>query len=117
MRFSRFSEWCFKVRNKKAITQEALTELVEKYLPSGGVSTSFISNVENGRRIPSPPMAAAIAAALGYPKPLGLFLAGYVPSQWLEGEIDKVQSRFYDLHRFALGSPNIINSVTRGDDA
>lgn len=118
---SRFGEWMRRVRTEERgmtqveLAQRATLHLKQQPEDAGQkLSGSYLSNVENGRREVRPEVAEAIAVALGKPKDLALFMAGFIPARWVAGSIAEVTERFFVYERIAMGQENI---VIRGGQA
>ena len=82
---------------------------ISKRMRGRSVSSTYIANIESGsREQPSVEVTTAIAKALGEPVDLALFLTGRVPAHWLEGDIDEIKDRFFELQRLAMGAPAVV---------
>lgn len=118
--WNRFGDWLRWRREKRGLTQEEIGVKAAKQLPpkpDGAmrkIGPEYVSNIENGRRNPPPDLAMAFAVALDQPKALGLFMAAYVPARWLEGDMDELEERFFNLGRLAMGSPVVASSTPMG---
>jgi len=116
-----FARWMRRVRTDKGLTQMDLATAAEKLLAVDGegkkahLSNSFMSNIENGRRVPRPELAEALSVALGKPRALGLFMSGVIPPNWFrtdatdEGsELQAIEEIFADLNRLASGAAIVV---------
>ena len=121
-----FAKWMRRVRGEMGMTQVDLAKAAEKHLALDAngnkqtLSNSFMSNIENGRRVPRPELAEALAVALGKPRSLGLFMSGAVPMSWLQVEADDerlelaaLEDMYNDLNRLAMGSPVVMRGKER----
>lgn len=120
-----FAKWMRRTRNEQGLTQDDLARAAERQLGLDAqgkkqtMSVSFMSNLENGRRDPTPDKAQALAVGLGKPRDMGLFLAGYVPTAWLQVEADdevqelaNLEMLFGDLNRLVAGAEVVVRTRT-----